>query len=1271
MVFGKKLLGFFTQKQVQIWGVWLFSLAVAIITASVLLRSNFLRNELKSNIVIKSQLTRLGDKLQSFQYQIAYIGSQSPSNGSDSLIRHYWHDLKFFSRELEEALILSNKYQVEHFQEKYPPKISSLKKHILEYQLSNVSKKSDIQVITKDLNDLYAQIVETSAMITTAQRQVSLELNDLWSVSTNILIAFCVFLVIFPFVFYKKIKSIAKKNYLVEQLHKSETKLLESQQLAKVGSWDIDLLTGECSFSEQFFVLSEAYTPDDRQPFYQDILQNSHNPFWKHIHAEDVGFVQETVQKALGTHTDFDIEYRVIGSTGKVKYFRNVAKFTKNQQGKYLKLSGTIQDITTYKSLANKLHTNNYLIQGILEGTQEQIFALDVQFNYIAFNQTHMKFMKMFIPKNIEVGECMLDYIPYPEIQRYLEEKIRVVLSGKTITNEYEKITNITAENGYIHIQYSSYPIYKQQNKIRGVAVFVSNITQQVNAEIEKKRHEEKYARLVENMTEGVVYFDKSAKIIFANPSFYELIQISTNPTLFDDFAQVFTQDSDKEQFRSLIAQTLSGSRVHLEAAITALPNQFSWIRMISVPLHNADSEINGFMITITDLTKHKELEDALSKSEQRLRYILENTQTMIVIHDPQGYLLETNKVFFDNFQYVKEDLIGKRISTFMPSRHQRYLELYLKEIVAQKICKGHIVIYDKEGNKRILAYQNVYVEADPPYIIGSAVEVTQEIQDRKEIERQKALIQQIISISPNLIFVKNQRLEYLLVNQSFANFFHKNMEDIVGTTDDALVKESHLVSFYENMDAECLKDPYQLHTSEHSLIHDGQEKRFFFTKMSFLSNNEQLILGISTDITQQYQYQKKIEEMNNILKNNNIELNLALDKLQEANEKLSQTMRIKDEFMANMSHEIRTPLNAIIGFAELLQKTELSKEQFQYIHIAHQASEKLLQIINDLLDYNKLESGKITLHPIEFIVKDAVTFLKELFEFRFKEKRLVFELKYSPEVPVVLIGDINRLHQVLINLLGNACKFTLQGAVTLSVGVEKLQEQDCWLYFEVTDTGIGIPEDKLHKIFERFEQVSSGLSRNFEGTGLGLSITKSLVSLMNGTITVKSTLGKGSTFRIIIPFTIPTVNNLRSVSLEKPIEIPNKTLDILVVEDNPINQILTKKVLERLNHTVTIAENGAVAIQKLQENQYDIILLDIQMPVMDGYQTIEKIRNDLKLSIPVIALTAHTLEEEKEKCLRAGFNSYVTKPFKPSDLQVLIVSLWLQHKQDKNWVKN
>ncbi|MCZ2355875.1 MAG: PAS domain S-box protein [Bacteroidia bacterium] len=1264
MFSGKNVLQFFANKRVHLTIAWTLSILITSGTLYVLLRSEYLRNELKSNILIKARLSQVADKLQSFQYQVTDINKYNSPEG-DSAIFHYWGELKRFSEELEEYLILDNKYQVEHFKGKYLPKIQLLNKHISENTLV-VQRKAATETIIQDLKGIYTQIVETTELVTNIQRQLSTELNLLWTISLGILAIFCLLVGPFLAMVYTIIRISAKNKIISKQLEKAETKLSETQQLGKIGSWDIDLTSGEHSFSEQFFALYEAYTPDEQQQFYNNILKNSQNSFWKNIHIDDLNNVKELIEKKLKSYTAFDVEYRIVTTTGKVRYLRNTVKFIKNQTGEAVKLSGTVQDITSYKSLLNKLSTNNYLLQGILESTQEQIIALDVQFNYITFNQTHAKFMKLFTLRDIEVGGCMLDYYSDTKGQQYVEEKARSVLQGSYIKNEYQKVKNAT-NNELIHILYSAYPIYNQQNKVRGVAIFVSNITQQVNTEIEKKNQEEKYARLIENMTESVVYFDTAVKIIFANPSFYELTQIKTKPTLFNDFSQIFTNKADQELFNSLTTKTLSGEQTYLEAAITGDPNQFAWVKMASVPIYDTNREINGFMITITNLTKHKELEDALSQSEQRIRHILENTQTMLLIHDTEGYVIEANKAVLENFHYSKEEFTGKNIKEFLPEEHAEFFDTYLEKIIHQKADQGYMTIFNKNRDRRIAAYKNIYVEADPPYIIASSIDVTEDIRTRKEIEKQKALIQQIISISPNLIFVKNQHQEYILVNQSFADFFHKKAAEIIGTTDKELVKESHLIRFYEAMDTECIKNPYQIFTYEHSLQHDDQEKRFFFTKMSFLSNNEQMILGISTDITRQYEYQKEIEQINIALKDNNAELNATLDKLQETYEKLTQTMRVKDDFMANMSHEIRTPLNAIIGFADLLQQTTLSEKQNQYTRIVHQASEKLLQIINDLLDFNKLESGKIVLHPAEFHVKEAVLFLQNLFEFKVREKNLSFLVDYSPNIPPILVGDISRLHQVLINLLGNACKFTLQGSVTLSVGVEKRTQEHCWLSFEIIDTGIGIPEDKLTTIFERFEQVSSGINRKFEGTGLGLSITKNFVELMHGTITVSSVLGKGSTFRIVIPFRIPDPTTITEPITVAPEEaIPNQLLTILAVEDNPLNQILVKKVLENLGHTVTIASDGEKAIHQLFDNKYDIVLMDIQMPVLDGYQTIEKIRNELFLSIPVIALTAHSSEEEKERCLASGFNGYITKPFKPNELQKLIMTTWMLHINSK-----
>ena len=365
----------------------------------------------------------------------------------------------------------------------------------------------------------------------------------------------------------------------------------------------------------------------------------------------------------------------------------------------------------------------------------------------------------------------------------------------------------------------------------------------------------------------------------------------------------------------------------------------------------------------------------------------------------------------------------------------------------------------------------------------------------------------------------------------------------------------------------------------------------------------------------------------------------------------------IKEQFMANMSHEIRTPLNAIIGFNYRLNKTNLNDEQKEYANAVQSSGENLLAIVNDILDFSKIEAGMVRIEEIRFNLSGLLQSVVTMFFVQAKEKHVHLELTISENVPSLIMGDPTRLTQILINLIGNALKFTNQGSVNIIVDIITIDEKQVNVRFRVKDTGIGIPEEKISEIFDRFTQAKSDTSRIFGGTGLGLSIAKKLVELQSGTINVESIKNEGSVFSFNIPYKIAddiTDDEKTNDEPTKKIKIENN-IKILIVEDNILNQKLAGFMLKDWGFDFDICSNGKLATEKLKTNSYNLILMDIQMPEMNGYEATEYIREQLKLTIPIIAMTAHALPGEREKCIGFGMTDYISKPIKEIDLRNLI----------------
>lgn len=395
-------------------------------------------------------------------------------------------------------------------------------------------------------------------------------------------------------------------------------------------------------------------------------------------------------------------------------------------------------------------------------------------------------------------------------------------------------------------------------------------------------------------------------------------------------------------------------------------------------------------------------------------------------------------------------------------------------------------------------------------------------------------------------------------------------------------------------------------------------------------------------------------------------EKNIALT---EAKQRAEDAKKQEEQFLANMSHEIRTPMNAVIGMTNLLLTTTgPSEKQLRYLKGIKTSSENLLTILNDILDLSKIEAGKIELESIPFSLREVMETAYQTLRFKAEEKGLRLVVSVDDSVPEYLKGDPVRLNQVLINLTGNAIKFTEKGSVTIQCNCKSKDDQTAFMEFKVIDTGIGIPANKLDTIFESFSQASEETTRKYGGTGLGLTISKQLIELKGGTVSVSSVLGEGTTFTVAIPYAISQVSPEKH---NKDLQIDHNPsvlqqlarVRILLAEDNAFNQIVAVDTLQSLipGITVEVANHGREAVDKLKLADYDLILMDVQMPEMNGYEASRYIRDNFeapKRNIPIIAMTAGATQAEKEKALNAGMGHYLSKPFKPNDLLATIIEV-------------
>ncbi len=416
------------------------------------------------------------------------------------------------------------------------------------------------------------------------------------------------------------------------------------------------------------------------------------------------------------------------------------------------------------------------------------------------------------------------------------------------------------------------------------------------------------------------------------------------------------------------------------------------------------------------------------------------------------------------------------------------------------------------------------------------------------------------------------------------------------------------------------------------------------------------------------YLYRVHLEKL---VSNRTAQLEEAVKELQAEKQIAEAATRSKSLFLASMSHEIRTPLNGIIGMISLLKTTTLNTEQQDILSIINTSGDFLLNIVNDILDFSKIESGEVILEARNLNLYKLLEDIIKLFSFKSSEKSISLVLKIDPKVPQFIIGDQIRIKQILTNLVGNAIKFTHQGMVTLKVDLLDNSTDRVNLSFAISDTGIGMTQNEIKQIFTYFRQAEISTTRKYGGSGLGLAICKNLCALMGGSIRVESTPNVGSTFFVSLPFDIgEVIKEVDTSQAALPSNFDFSRLIILLAEDNLINQKVASMTLSRIGCHYEIVNNGIEAVEAFKRSKWDIILMDIQMPEMDGIEATRIIREEERknkvVSSFVAAMTADAMPETREKCMDAGMNSFISKPFKPTDLNDLFLS-YLSHKQQNN----
>ncbi|WP_298115622.1 PAS domain-containing protein [Flavobacterium sp.] len=742
--------------------------------------------------------------------------------------------------------------------------------------------------------------------------------------------------------------------------------------------------------------------------------------------------------------------------------------------------------------------------------------------------------------------------------------------------------------------------------------------------------NERRFSVSFEKSIVGMAFIDSNLKVFLVNNS---LLRIIGAPKKEIKFKKIEEIENFKNSNLNIEINNALKHRKKSISTIIELKKKEDTIKLdLAINLfYNANKDFTEALLIVKDITE----EDKKTIKAKELSTIVENSEDAIFKIDTDGTIVTWNKGGTKIFEYSEIEIIGKSVDQLFTNENKNKLNLIKNGITNQKI-----IINGLTKNKNILDIELTIssIKVNKKYL-GKAIigrDITTLLKKNAEINNYRNALNKAFSVA-----IINDEYKLTFANDNFCKLCGFKRNEIIGRPIvDAKDYSVNYKLFIERRDAIINGIVW---SGEVELYNKSKEQYWVFdTIIPFLDNRGKPIkyLIIRNDIT-------KIKLGENAIENKAI---------------LEKTIKLKDEFLANISHELRTPLNSVIGFTDLVLETDLNEIQIKYLNLIKNSGNLLLLLINDILDLTKMETGIFNFESLQFNLATTINEISELLAVEAKAKNIEFNTFIDTNIKSDYIGDPFRLQQIIVNLIKNAIKFTNEGSVSLFVKLieENTLSNESIIEFKFNDTGIGIEASKLEIIFNAFTQSEEYITRNYGGFGLGLAIVSKLVKKFNGQINVESKLNVGTSFTVTIPFKkfnsteSENVNSYRKEKIKK-----HGKIKILLAEDNENNQILATQRLINWGFEVDLVNNGLEAIEKLKNNEYDLILMDIQMPIMDGYTATIKIRTELpieKSKIPIVALTAHASSSNIKKAKRIGMNDYIYKPFKSEDLYHKIV---------------
>jgi PAS domain S-box-containing protein len=778
------------------------------------------------------------------------------------------------------------------------------------------------------------------------------------------------------------------------------------------------------------------------------------------------------------------------------------------------------------------------------------------------------------------------------------------------------------------------------------------------------------FAKLADMLPEMIYEVDLTGRILYANAHGlkyfgYKKEEIASGKYIQDIFPNDYnTMISNLASLKS--PEDISSNEYY------AIKKDGSILPIVThsfATFHNG--KITGYRGTITDISKQKEYEEQIKRENAFLEHLIDSTPEAIAMTDIPGTITMVNKEFTNLFGYSSEESVNKNINDLIvPEELKEEAKEFEKFAFGPEKVNKQTIRKAKNGNRIQVALVStgISINNEPVSFIRMYRDIT--------LERKNQLLQEI------LYNISSEALKQMDIKEIYPTIVHE-LSKIWDTNNFFIAlydKTSDTLSLpffadekdnFQEIPTKNTITGYVIKTNKPVLLRENDLRMLEESgDIGLIGTDCKVWMGVPLKVEnniigvmclQDYNDENKFLQDDlyvlDFIANQiaiAIQRRIMLDNLVVARQKAEEAAQSKQIFMSTMSHEIRTPLNEVIGITNLLLQGNPRDDQMDYIKTLRFSGNHLLTLVNDVLDYNKMESGKIIFEQVQFNLNDFLDEIMRSYSFRSKAKHLDFEIRKEGNLPAEVIGDQIRLNQILSNLLSNALKFTNQGGITVTIRELGRSDNQSSMQFTVNDTGIGIPKDKHSSIFESFTQASPDTTRNYGGTGLGLAICKKLIELQGGTINMESEPEKGSRFTFVLKFQVAEKGSHHAENEAAETYSGLEGKRILVAEDNKINFFVANKFLSGWGVIVTHAENGKIAIDKIREEEFDLVLMDLHMPVMDGIEATKILRsseNPKINSLPIVALTAAIMSESHDKIEELNINDYVLKPFKPHDL--------------------